>query len=166
MLDFTCQSCGTHHEVDDDYAAQTLECCRCGQQVRLTVVPSPPSNSNDPPVDRCFCCCRPVWDGDFVRREIRVGSSTGSTETSSLGNSWGGYHGGRFLSSRGVSEIHLNHTAFRTVCNDCASKLDEMERRWKKRRKNRAMIMGILIIIGACLFLAFAFLLITKKWPH
>jgi hypothetical protein len=113
-----------------------------------SVIAPPP---NPPPVDRCFCCGKPVWDGDFVRREIRVGSSTGSAVNLSSA-SWGG--SAQVLGS-GSTIIGVNHTAIETVCNECALRQDAKR---KSQARTRAVISVICLGAVAGLVSYFGFL--------
>src|SRR5262245_58856961 len=91
-----CPGCQRPLIIPELIASQPLHAAppisRDGGQIPILQSP------NSPPVDRCFCCGRPVWDGGFVRREIYIGSSSGGGASWSIGSihgsSWGNHHAG------------------------------------------------------------------------
>src|SRR5262249_28165941 len=118
-----------------------------------------PHSQDPPPVDRCFCCGKPVWDGDFVRREIRVGSSTGSAVN--MSTAWGG---SAHVLGSGSTIIAVNHTAVETVCNECAFRQDLERKREERKARTRTLI--YLICLGAFAGLLWFFFFRSSPGPE
>jgi hypothetical protein len=95
------------------------------------------------PVGHCYLCGRPVWEGEFARREVR---------------------GGSFSTVWNFGADPVNYTAFQTLCNECTSELDRREDSYRQRSRQNAntwqtlgiaLVTTIVLAVAVVIFLLF-----------